>query len=110
MKKFIGLFAFLCCFAFFTVVAQGADLTFTPREGGKYIYSNNREFIYRSDLADITVEKPRFIMSNEKMIPRSEYPRPQFIRSDWMTLNGEWEFAHDYSVNTSCFGSTDNCT
>lgn len=26
---------------------------------------------------------------------RSEYPRPQFQRDDWMTLNGEWEFAFD---------------
>ena len=38
-------------------------------------------------------------MSNYTNVPRSEYPRPQFIRSEWMTLNGEWEFAHDYSVS-----------
>jgi hypothetical protein len=23
------------------------------------------------------------------VIPRSEYPRPQFVRSDWLCLNGE---------------------
>jgi hypothetical protein len=23
-------------------------------------------------------------------IPRSEYPRPQFVRPDWLCLNGEW--------------------
>jgi beta-galactosidase/beta-glucuronidase len=28
-------------------------------------------------------------------IPRSEYPRPQFVRREWMNLNGEWEFAFD---------------
>ena len=28
-------------------------------------------------------------------IPRSEYPRPQFVRSDWLCLNGEWEFEID---------------
>ncbi len=28
-------------------------------------------------------------------IPRSEYPRPQFVRADWMCLNGEWEFEID---------------
>lgn len=28
-------------------------------------------------------------------IPRPEYPRPQFVRSDWMNLNGEWNFAFD---------------
>ncbi|CAG7622228.1 Beta-galactosidase [Paenibacillus solanacearum] len=27
--------------------------------------------------------------------PRSDYPRPQFVRNDWMSLNGEWEFDYD---------------
>ena len=26
---------------------------------------------------------------------RTEYPRPQFSRSDWLALNGEWEFEFD---------------
>ncbi|AOZ93661.1 glycoside hydrolase family 2 protein [Paenibacillus crassostreae] len=26
---------------------------------------------------------------------RNEYPRPQFIREAWMSLNGEWEFDYD---------------
>lgn len=30
---------------------------------------------------------------------RAEYPRPQFVRNDWMNLNGEWEFEIDYSVS-----------
>lgn len=30
-------------------------------------------------------------------IPRPEYPRPQFRRSDWTNLNGEWSFAFDDS-------------
>jgi len=29
--------------------------------------------------------------------PRPEYPRPQMVRSDWMNLNGEWEFELDLS-------------
>jgi beta-galactosidase/beta-glucuronidase len=28
-------------------------------------------------------------------IPRAEYPRPQFVRPDWLCLNGEWEFEID---------------
>lgn len=28
-------------------------------------------------------------------IPRSEYPRPHFLRKDWLCLNGEWDFAFD---------------
>ncbi|WML42194.1 glycoside hydrolase family 2 TIM barrel-domain containing protein [Neobacillus sp. OS1-2] len=31
----------------------------------------------------------------EQNIPRSEYPRPQFERADWMNLNGEWNFKFD---------------
>lgn len=30
-------------------------------------------------------------------IPRPEYPRPQFVREDWVNLNGEWEFSYDDS-------------
>ncbi len=28
-------------------------------------------------------------------IPRSEYPRPQFLRKEWLSLNGEWDFCYD---------------
>jgi beta-galactosidase/beta-glucuronidase len=28
-------------------------------------------------------------------IPRSEYPRPQFVRDQWLCLNGEWGFEID---------------
>jgi beta-galactosidase/beta-glucuronidase len=28
-------------------------------------------------------------------LPRPEYPRPQFVRDDWMNLNGEWDYAFD---------------
>lgn len=27
--------------------------------------------------------------------PRAEYPRPQFVRSDWLCLNGTWRFEID---------------
>ncbi|MGN1077788.1 MAG: glycoside hydrolase family 2 protein [Candidatus Gallimonas sp.] len=29
------------------------------------------------------------------MFQRTEYPRPQFRRREWLPLNGEWEFAFD---------------
>ncbi len=29
------------------------------------------------------------------MIPRPEYPRPQFQRELWMNLNGQWQFSFD---------------
>ncbi len=28
-------------------------------------------------------------------VPRSEYPRPQFARDEWMCLNGIWQFEID---------------
>ncbi|HEY0868077.1 MAG TPA: hypothetical protein VGE01_11895, partial [Fimbriimonas sp.] len=28
-------------------------------------------------------------------VPRPEYPRPDMVRSRWLCLNGEWEFAFD---------------
>jgi beta-galactosidase/beta-glucuronidase len=35
------------------------------------------------------------MLSNCAELPRPEYPRPQFARSLWFNLNGEWEFAFD---------------
>ncbi len=29
------------------------------------------------------------------VFPRPEYPRPQFVRRDWLCLNGSWEFEID---------------
>lgn len=29
------------------------------------------------------------------MVQRAEYPRPQFVRKEWLTLNGEWDFTFD---------------
>lgn len=36
-------------------------------------------------------------MTSIAAIPRPEHPRPQLIRSDWISLNGEWEFERDPS-------------
>ena len=37
-------------------------------------------------------------MSNSQIaIPRPEYPRPQFVRADWLCLNGPWQFEADPS-------------
>ena len=32
---------------------------------------------------------------NPSSLPRPEYPRPQFVRQEWLCLNGEWEFEID---------------
>ena len=31
-------------------------------------------------------------------IPRPEYPRPQFVRDNWINLNGTWQFSFDEPV------------
>lgn len=33
--------------------------------------------------------------SPQPSIPRPEYPRPQLVRSEWLNLNGPWDFAFD---------------
>ena len=35
-----------------------------------------------------------------KALPRAEYPRPQFERTSWINLNGEW----DYSIDPASTG------
>jgi len=35
-------------------------------------------------------------LTGEEQKARAEYPRPQFVREEWMNLNGEWEFEFDY--------------
>lgn len=32
-------------------------------------------------------------------IPRPEHPKPQFKRDNWLNLNGEWDFAFDFSLS-----------
>ena len=33
------------------------------------------------------------------MIPRPEYPRPQFVREGWLNLNGQWGFEIDHGAS-----------
>ncbi len=35
------------------------------------------------------------IAAHAAEVPRPEFPEPQFERPDWLTLNGDWEFAFD---------------
>ena len=32
-------------------------------------------------------------------VPRPEYPRPQFERTDWINLNGEWTYTFDFGAS-----------
>jgi beta-galactosidase/beta-glucuronidase len=37
--------------------------------------------------------------TTQNSIPRPEYPRPQFRRSDWMNLNGKWTYCFDSGLS-----------
>ena len=41
--------------------------------------------------------------------PRAEYPRPQFERTDWMNLNGEWSVTLDLARLLSLLLLRVNC-
>lgn len=36
-------------------------------------------------------------MNTQQNLPRPEHPNPQLERSTWLNLNGEWDFAFDFS-------------
>ncbi len=38
---------------------------------------------------------PVAVRAQGSAVPRPEYPRPDFVRADWQTLNGAWEFEFD---------------
>ncbi len=37
-------------------------------------------------------------------MPRTDYPRPSWVREDWLCLNGAWEFAYDYGKSGEARG------
>jgi len=49
------------------IVANGADLSFTPSGGGTFIYCNNQESVERSMLSDKSNPKPEYLMNNENL-------------------------------------------
>lgn len=49
------------------------ELEFTPKGGGKFIYCNNTEGIFRSTLAGAPNPEPRYTMNNENLTPDRYY-------------------------------------
>ena len=39
------------------------------------------------------------LLNSREDLPRPDYPRPSFARSEWISLNGEWEFEFDFSAS-----------
>lgn len=44
----------------------------------------------------ITALQVFVLLANANDIPRPEYPRPQFERSEWLNLNGAWTYRFDF--------------
>ncbi|TFG61643.1 MAG: beta-glucuronidase, partial [Gemmatimonadales bacterium] len=38
-------------------------------------------------------------LTKTRAIPRAEYPRPQFERTDWINLNGPWSYCFDFGMS-----------
>jgi hypothetical protein len=70
------------------LVPHGKGLVFAI--GDPWIYN---EYINRADNREMAENLFRSLI--DSTIPRSEHPQPQFMRSQWSTLNGPWEFAFD---------------
>lgn len=49
-----------------------------------------------------------FCTANAVDIPRPEYPRPQFERTDWVNLNGQWTFEMDFGSSGEQRGWTNS--
>lgn len=41
-------------------------------------------------------------------MPRTDYPRPQWKRGNWLCLNGNWDFAFDFSNSGEARGMVEN--
>ena len=41
-------------------------------------------------------------------MPRTDYPRPQWMRAEWFNLNGEWDFAFDFGNSGKARGMVEN--
>ncbi|MBQ6907154.1 MAG: hypothetical protein IJQ28_02140, partial [Clostridia bacterium] len=68
MKKVIFILSFMSIILGINVYAiSPSKMIFSKDTDGKYIYCNNREFIYREDLADNSNDNPKYIMNNDNL-------------------------------------------
>lgn len=46
------------------------------------------------------------VVATHAVVPRSEHPRPDLERENWMTLNGDWQFENDPNADGEARGLT----
>src|SRR5215210_2893816 len=56
--------------------------------------SRNRRGLFALGLLALALLAP-CQSARAQAVPRAEHPRPDFVRADWQTLNGRWEFEFD---------------
>jgi len=66
------------------VIAAGSDRDFLKQPTGRSSFEMEARIAGGVQPAELSV-------------PRPEYPRPEFYRSPWLNLNGQWDFALDLS-------------
>lgn len=44
------------------------------------------------------------LMNFKEDMPRTDYPRPQWVRDNWYCLNGKWDFAFDFGKSGEARG------
>ncbi len=47
----------------------------------------------------VWILNPLHAQPSQSQIPRPEHPKPQYIREQWLNLNGEWDFAIDNTLS-----------
>jgi beta-galactosidase/beta-glucuronidase len=68
-----------------------ALLSWSPPGAGPHATSAPTAVLHAQQAAPAAAAQPVSAAS----VPRPEHPRPDFLRRDWQTLNGRWEFEFD---------------
>ncbi len=79
----------------FSLFLMGFFFTASPALAGREKGEEGGRLAVGLKALDFLISPPA--QSEASSLPRPEYPRPDFSRSRWLNLNGEWDFAFDLS-------------
>ena len=79
----------------FSLFLMGFFFTASPALAGREKGEEGGRLAVGLKALDFLISPPA--QSEASSLPRPEYPRPDFTRSRWLNLNGQWDFAFDLS-------------
>lgn len=79
----------------FSLFLMGFFFTASPALAGSEKGEEGGRLAVGLKALDFLISPPA--QSEASSLPRPEYPRPDFTRSRWLNLNGQWDFAFDLS-------------